>query len=621
MSDSSRDNYWLRLQQGRANRRRVLAGSATVLTGGIALGLVGCSSSNNNKGGNTANNAAAPSVASGGASATSAATRSGTAAAGGSATAAAGSPAAGAAQTIQTFDPKLKTGGTVQIRIVGTANLDPVSNTTYRSQWLAGFHYARLFRFAATNDANVTLSRIPVPDLVESYESSDPTTFTMHLRKGVMYHPPLNRALTSADVLSSWDYFNSNPKNSNNTVYKPIVDKLTAPDDNTLQFKLSGPYAPFLNKLANTQYLWILSKDAVDGKIDPSQQAIGTGPWIYDGSTPTAFNWKRNPNYWNKGLPYADGVVLNIIPDTSTVEAQYQAGKLDILLAGDPPPPDADAVKKAVPKSQTYEYSPNGMSFLFFSHVNDASSPFKDPRVRQAASMAVDRQGLIDNIYSGHAAWENIVNAGLGKWFLDPQGKDAGDSAKYFKFDKQAAKQLLQASGHADTQFGFYYPNNAYGDVFNAQSDAVRGMLSDAGFKLQAVPVDYLKDWIDTTNGMWAKGLLPANGIGHGLQTPFTDPDDFLTGMLTKDGNRNHDLLDDADMVALVQKQKVEIDESKRVQLVYDVQRAQADKMYYAPLVYTHYINFTQGWVQNFYNVDDYDFGTEMIAYMSVNNK
>jgi len=206
MPDFGRENYWQRLQQGRANRRRVLAGGVTVLTGGIALGLVGCGSSNNNSSSNSSNssNTAAPSATGAGASSSGSATatRAGTAAPGGSPSAS-GAPA-GAAPTVQAFDSKLKTGGTIQTRIVGTANLDPVSNTTYRSQWLAGFHYARLFRFAAANDANVTLSRIPVPDLVESYENSDPTTFTMHLRKGVMYHPPLSRALTSADVLSSW---------------------------------------------------------------------------------------------------------------------------------------------------------------------------------------------------------------------------------------------------------------------------------------------------------------------------------------------------------------------------------------------------------------------------------
>jgi ABC-type transport system substrate-binding protein len=425
--------------------------------------------------------------------------------------------------------------------------------------------------------------------------------------------------LTSADVLASYQYFTTNPKNANANVYKPIVDSLTAPDDFTLVWKLKLPYAPFLNKIANTQYMWIMSADAANGKIDPEQQPVGVGPWIFVSSTPTAITWKKNPNYWNKGLPYADGVVFNIISDTSTMEAQYQAGKLDVLIAGDPPTADADAVKKAVPNSKTYEYSPNGMSFLTFSHVNDPNSPFKDPRIRQAASMSIDRQALLDNLYNGHGPWVNIVNPGLGKWHLDPRSKDAGDSAQYFKFDKQQAKQLLSASGQANTEFRFLYPNNAYGDTFNGTADAIRGMLADVGFKVQAVTVDYLKDWIDPSNGMFTKGNLPPNGIGLALQTPFTDPDDFLTGMLTKDGNRNHDLLDDPDLAALVKKQQIELDENKRVQLVHDVQRAHAAKMYYAPLIYTNYINFTQPWVQNWLNVDNYNFGTESIAYLSLN--
>jgi len=105
------------------------------------------------------------------------------------------------------------------------------------------------------------------------------------------------------------------------------------------------------------------------------------------------------------------------------------------------------------------------------------------------------------------------------------------------------------------------------------------------------------------------------------LQTPFTDPDDFLTGILTKEGNRNEDLLDDPDMTALVKKQQIELDENKRLQLVFDVQRAHADKMYYPPIIYTKAYSFQQPWVQNHFVADDYDFGTEEYAYMSVNNK
>jgi peptide/nickel transport system substrate-binding protein len=231
----------------------------------------------------------------------------------------------------------------------------------------------------------------------------------------------------------------------------------------------------------------------------------------------------------------------------------------------------------------------------------------------------MDRQALIDSAYNGRGVWANLINAGLGKWYLDPQSKDQGDSAQWFKHDPQQARQLLTAAGALGTEFKFFYPNNAYGDIFNAYADAARGMLADAGFKVQPVTVDYLKDWIDTTHGYWATGSLPVDSIGHGLQTPFTDPDDFLTGMLTKDGNRNHSKVDDPDLAALVRKQQLEVDQDKRLQLVWDVVRAADDKMYYAPLHYTKYFNFTQPWVQNYWVADDYDFASEAWAYASLN--
>jgi len=79
--------------------------------------------------------------------------------------------------------------------------------------------------------------------------------------------------------------------------------------------------------------------------------------------------------------------------------------------------------------------------------------------------------------------------------------------------------------------------------------------------------------------------------------------------------------ISDADLTALVLKQQVELDEGKRLQEVYDVQRAHADKMYYPPIIYTKAYTFEQPWVQNFFVVDNYNFGTEQVANMSVNNR
>jgi peptide/nickel transport system substrate-binding protein len=601
------DNYW----QGRVTRRRALGTGAAGLS---ALALAACGGSNNKNSNNKAATSAATQAASATAAATSAAAASATRSAAGSPTAA-GSPVAAAAGT-PGVNSSLKTGGTIQVVVVVNPPLDPFENSTYSAQYVAGFAYSRLFKFNSAADSKVSLSRQPVGDLVTGYEvTPDGLTYTMKLQQNAMFHPPLNRPLTSADVMATWQRFTTDTKNTNSGVYAPIVDSLTAPDANTIVFKLKAPYAPFLNKLANPQYLWIMSQDVTAGKIDPSQQLAGTGPWMFDNKTPTAITYKKNPNYFIKGLPYADGVVANVIPDTATQEAQFVAQSVDILAV---PVSDVDSVKKQAPKANIAEYVGNLLSFLFFTNVSDPNSSFKDPRMRQAASLALDRPGLLNLVYGGKGSWDNLINPGLGKWWLDPQGPNIGDVGKWFKKDPAQAKQLIQAAGHADTQFKFIYPNNAYGDVYNQAADSVRGMLSDAGFQISVVTVDYLKDYINNGQGIFFKGA-PADSIVFALQTPFTDPDDYLFNMLSPKSARNHESVNDPDLTAVITAQEAELDENKRLQLVYKAQQMQDAVMYYPPAVNGSTFSFQQPYVQNFYVADDYGFGTESLAYVSLN--
>ncbi|HZU77143.1 MAG TPA: ABC transporter substrate-binding protein [Dehalococcoidia bacterium] len=611
MGGSGTESYWTRLAAGRVSRRRMLGGSAA-LSGVAALALAGCSSSNNNKAASNnapvANNAAGNTGAATSAPATAAAPPAGRTA---TPSAAAGLP------PLPTANPSIKTGGTIQsYMVVQQPPLDPIANTTYSAQvYTAGNVYSRLFRFLSGPDPNTTLQRIPAPDLVQAYEQADPLTFTMHLRTDAMFHPPLNRPATTADVMASWNRFRTEPKNVNANVFDPFVDSLTAPDAQTLQFKLKQPFAPFLNKLANPQYLWILSQDSTTGKIDPSQQAIGTGPWILVDNAATGMTLKKNPNYFIKGIPYADGLVLNYIPQTANAEAQFQAGALDFLGV---PAADVSSMQKAVPKATLFSYTPNGLVDLWFADVTQDPT-FKDPRARQAASLSLDRDGFLSLIYGGKGAWSNLVNPGLGKWFLDPKGPNIGDAAQWYQHDPQKAKQLLQAAGYNNTQLKYIYPNDAYGDLFNQGADAVRGMMSDGGFNVQTTTVTYLKDYI-TPDGIFNKGAPPQSMV-FAAETPFTEPDDYLTGFLVPGGNRNHDKVNDSALTQVVKAQQQELDPDKRLQLVYQAQRMQDDQAYYIvmPLGLT-YIMY-QPWVQNFFNADDYGTGTESTAYISVNNK
>ncbi len=510
----------------------------------------------------------------------------------------------------------LKTGGTIRgAFVVPNAPLDPYENATYTTQWLAGYVYSRLLRYKASTDPSVGLSFEPEPDLAQSYESPDQLTYNLKLRSDAMFHPPLNRPLTSADAMASWQRFTTDPKNTNGKVFAPIVDSLTAPDDQTLVFKLKAPYAPFLNRLANSAYFWVMSKDAAGGSVDPATQMVGTGPWLFVQRTATAYSFKKNPNYFVKGIPYADAFEYEVIPQVATQEAQLQAGQLDYL---DIPAPDLASLQKGMPQAKTVSFTTNLLRFVYFTRMDAPNNPFTDVRLRRAVSLAIDRQGLLDTVFDGKGQFSNLVNPGMGKWFLDPKGKDIGSAGQWFKHDPQQAKQLLSATGHTDTQFKYLYPNNAYGDQFNSSADAVRGMLADAGFKLQVITVDYLKDYINNGQGIFFKGP-PADTIVCGLETPLYDPDDDLSGMLTPGGDRNHSGVNDPALTSLIEKERQETDDNKRLQLVYQAQQMQDDQMYYPPLVAATTFSMLQPYVQNYNIVGNYAYGTERAAYISLN--
>jgi ABC-type transport system substrate-binding protein len=177
----------------------------------------------------------------------------------------------------------------------------------------------------------------------------------------------------------------------------------------------------------------------------------------------------------------------------------------------------------------------------------------------------------------------------------------------------------LSAAGYSGQTIKYIYPNDAYGDLYNQAADAARGMLADAGFKLEVQTVSYLKDYIGPT-GIQNAGAPPASVV-YSLQTPYTEPDDYFSQMLVKGSVKNSDRVDDPALEALIRQQQGELDEDKRLQIVYQIQRMHAEQMYYPPMVNGSTFIFTREWAQNYFVADDYASGTESLAYLSVNNK
>ncbi len=164
----------------------------------------------------------------------------------------------------------------------------------------------------------------------------------------------------------------------------------------------------------------------------------GTGPFMFK-------SWNRgvdvdivaNPDYWG-GAPKIDGVKFVISPNPDTALAQYEAGELDILdvdtssyrtVLNDPQFKDQLQLQ---PRTQSRYLGMNG----------DVYAPFKDPRVRKAVSLSIDRDAMIKGLYNGAAFPLNgIVTPGVAGYNPD---------LPKLEYNPDKAKQLLAEAGYPD---------------------------------------------------------------------------------------------------------------------------------------------------------------------------
>ncbi len=502
-----------------------------------------------------------------------------------------------------------KQGGTARTRMNGTPPLDPIANTSFRAQQMAGFTYSRLLRFRTGTDPAVAQNYEVVPDLAASWEiAGDGTAITFKLQASAAFHQkaPVNgRKVDSEDVKFAFERFRTEPKNSNRAAFDGIVSGIETPDPGTVVVKLAKPYGPILNLFANPQYLWILPRESAGG-FDPAKEQIGSGPWVLESLQPDSeIRLKANRRYFQAERPWVDAWTLAIIPDNIMGKSQFQAERLDLEAIQYE---DRNEVATSNPKASLVSYTPTTTPFIGFQVRG--SSPFRDERVRQAFSMAFDRDAMLTLSYDGQGQYHNIVPAYLGRWWLDPKGSEIGSGGKYFQRNIREAKQLLEAAGQSGIKPRFIYTNNAYGERFNQWAEAAAAMMKDLGITPQIVVQDYQREYIS------AGGTFFGNfeGLFFGLQTPLTDPHDFLFNMAHSASKRNHAGVSDSYLDQLIDKEGATLDESARVKLVRDIQRYMSEKMYYAPGFVGPAYTAVQPWVRGYRYSATYGAGTEAYA-------
>jgi ABC-type transport system substrate-binding protein len=236
-----------------------------------------------------------------------------------------------------------------------------------------------------------------VPDLAHSWEiAKDGKTYTFHLRQGVQFHDGTD--FTSADIKATFDRIWKPPAGISipRSALFTAVKEINAPDKYTVEFKLDAPRSVnFMMSAFASGWNVIFSKNTLEANNYDLRRVFnipGTGPYKTKRRVENeVWVMERNPNYWNKDLPYLDGIEFyNLLPFSPELGAAILSGRVDYARALDP----ATARKAAmVPGMSTARFY---QSVIHATWVNAKRPPFDDPRVRRALHLLCEKQVLVD---------------------------------------------------------------------------------------------------------------------------------------------------------------------------------------------------------------------------------
>jgi peptide/nickel transport system substrate-binding protein len=325
------------------------------------------------------------------------------------------------------------------------------------------------------------------PRLAQSWEiSPDYTTYVFNLRPSVRFHS--GRDLSAKDVVFTLNRLRESPDFK--ALFEP-VESVAARDDLTVEVKTKAPY-PLLLNLAT--YVFPMDSEFYSGTDErgrakdeivkhgasfASTNVSGTGPFtVVRREQGVLLELERNPDYWDEKSPGNVGrIVYRPIKESATRVAALLSDGVDFIA---PVPPTDIARVKAHPCCEVITMQ--GTRILTFQLNQARVEAFRDPRVRRAINLAINREGIVDRILRGFASPAAQ---------LSPPNYVGHNPDLSPEHGVEKAQSLMKEAGYAD---GFSVtmmaPNNRYVSDYRI-AEAVAAMLARIGIKvdLQTMPM------------------------------------------------------------------------------------------------------------------------------------
>ncbi|MGY5539173.1 ABC transporter substrate-binding protein [Vibrio brasiliensis] len=357
----------------------------------------------------------------------------------------------------------IKQGGTLTVPIINTGFVENFNPYTTKDLY-HGIMFEPLMVF--NNMTGKTDFR-----LAESYAYSDDLkTITLKLKPGLKWSD--GTPLTAEDVVYSFMLTKEAPAFDQKGIWSgKNLQTITSTDETTVVFQLEKADSTFAWNLERyhivPKHIWSKVNDLT---TFTNPNPVGSGPMtVVKYLKPQQMELCRNPNYYLEGRPYLDCVNFRSYNDNSQIQPALIKGEIDWgsnFIA------DVESTFVAQDKANNHFWYPANDAIHLY--VNTKQKPFDDLRVRQALSMALDREAIVDIAAYGYPT-ANYNPGGIAELYKTHIDQSVNQKYGYLtQYDAEKAKSLLDEAGLVDKN-GDGYRDNADGSNISFDIEVVNG--------------------------------------------------------------------------------------------------------------------------------------------------
>jgi peptide/nickel transport system substrate-binding protein len=422
-----------------------------------------------------------------------------------------------------------------------------------------------------------------LPYLAESWTvSDDGRTLDFKLKHDVKFH--------DGTLLTAQDWVYTFTRAMDPEIASPVAASMLgglvsaeAVDDYTLRLKMSQANAGIFFSLTDRGYLEPLSQESVDTLGDQfGRSPVGVGPYIFkEWVTGDHITLVRNPDFtWgpesddNSGPYTIESIEFRFIPEYSTQIAGLEAGEIDLVSLL---PQDVERIND-LGIVQMFEIPARG--FMPYVALNLSKPPFDDLRVRQALSMAIDREALMGLVIQGMGVVQNgpLSSAVMGYW---PGVEEIG-----YPYDMEQAKTLMAEAGYIANADGILEKDSVAltmplyvfngDDMATKTAQALQSSLRELGFNFEIQQMD---------GGVLFPQML-AGDYEIGISGFIWGEADILNmGFHSSQiGVLNYHFTNDPELDALLDQERSEMDPVARQEILNTIQQRFVEQVYFIPL-------------------------------------